>query len=215
MPLTITCPSCGPVFPNVPESFVGKSIRCKKCTNTFAVQAAPKMVPAGAVAKVSELPMAKLLPDEPLPELKAELLDAPAAPADTRVLDEADEIDDRDDDEDNNRPVRRREPAPNKNNPIGLAVKGLIVVVLLGVIGGAGYVIFEYVNKKEEFAGAPTQPGDTFTNFPKQGGAWVPPPQNDPNNKVQLPTPKPKPKPEPKAENPFNPFNPNPTPKPD
>jgi S1-C subfamily serine protease len=198
MPLTITCPSCGAVFPNVPESFVGKSIRCKKCTKTFAVQ----------VATVSEPPLARLLPDEPLPSLKAELLDPPAAPADVRVLDDDDEIDDRDEHED--RPVRRREPAPKKSNPMGLVVKALIVVVLLGVIGGAGFVIFQYVNKKDEYAGAPTQPGDTFTNFPKQGGAWVPPAPNDPTNKAQNPNPAPKV--DPKAD---NTLVPKPTPKPD
>ena len=206
MPLTITCPSCGAVFPNVPESFVGKSIRCKKCTNTFAVQ----------VATVSEPTVAKLLPDAPLPKLKAELLDPPAAPADVRVLDDADEIEDRDDDEEDDRPMQRREPGPKKSNPMGLVVKALIVVVLLGVIGGAGFVIYDFMNKKDDTATAPTgnntQP-DNFTNFPNQGGAWVPPPRNDPNNKATNPNPAPKV--EPKADNPFNPFNPSPKPKSD
>lgn len=203
MPLTITCTSCGTVFKNVPESLIGKSIRCKSCATTLPVQGTATTPMMAKIVPV-EPPLARLLPDEPLPEIKAELLDPPAAPADTRVLDEADEEEEEEDADD--RPIRRREPAPKKQSPVVLVVSGIAVLFLLGVIGGATLFIMDYFKKKDDVADLPNTPNnnsdpDKFSNFPKPGGPWTPPPYKASNT----PEPTPKQKPETNDENPFNP----------
>jgi predicted Zn finger-like uncharacterized protein len=96
MPLRFNCPGCGSVY-NFPDEFLGRRVRCKKCSEIFTV---PKPEPP------SDEPM------DVLPVEEAEDVSAPAATA-------ADDLQTRPDPAD--RPRHRPAPPPRRTRPAPVA----------------------------------------------------------------------------------------------
>ena len=120
MPATVTCPSCG-VTLKVPDSFLGKKVRCASCSAVFEAKA-----PAPLPAAVDEIAVEENIRDTataPLPE-------APLDEPDQR--DDYDDRDYRDGRESRRRRRRRRDVEPHR----GGLVMGLgIGSAVMGVVG--------------------------------------------------------------------------------
>jgi predicted Zn finger-like uncharacterized protein len=93
MPVTVTCPECGTSL-RVPDTSLGKRVRCSKCKATFAAEAPPE--DAGVQDAAPERPVP---PEEPASVRKRP----------RRRDDDDDEDEDDADDEDYERRFRRRD----------------------------------------------------------------------------------------------------------
>ena len=136
MSLTITCPGCESVY-TVGEVLIGKTIRCKKCSEMIPVKAAaaPKATPAVAKAAAKPVAKATVVPTKRVVEVDDEDDDIPLAKSKpTRRREEAD-------DEEDDTPRRRRgaKDEPAKKSPLLLILGGLGALLLVG--GGAAYFL--------------------------------------------------------------------------
>ncbi len=136
MSLSITCPGCDSIY-TVGEVLIGKTIRCKKCSEMIPVKATVASKSAPAVAKAVAKPVSK----------------AAVVPA-KRVI-EVDDDDDEDvplakskpsrrreeDDDEDDTPRRRRgaKQETAKKSPLLLIIGGLVALLLVG--GGAAYFL--------------------------------------------------------------------------
>src|SRR5262245_57638309 len=127
MPIATQCPDCGEKY-NLADRQAGKKVRCKKCQNTFTVEA-----PAGDRQEPSRPPA----PPDSLQTSRG----ATANPADFDVprsesRDRGRDRDDYDDYDDRARPRRREEGGSNKLliwgicSFLGLAVIGVVIFVI-------------------------------------------------------------------------------------
>lgn len=134
MSLTLTCPGCESVY-TVGEVLIGKTIRCKKCSEMIPVKAAAVPKAATVVAKATAKPVSK----------------ATAIPAKRVVAVDDDEDDiplakskpsrrrEEDDEEDSPRRRRGAKEEPAKKSPLLLILGGLGALLLVG--GGAAYFL--------------------------------------------------------------------------
>lgn len=192
MSLPVSCPGCQAVYP-VPESLIGKTIRCKKCGEMMPVKA-PAQPVAADIIEDDDPPPAK-------PTRRREEADAPKAKATRRPRVEDDDEDDEpkplskrrpaaavadtdeEDEDDDDRPTRK---AGGKSK-LPLIVGGSVAALLL--VGGIVAAVM--------FGG-----GDKPDDKPLASNttpAVVPGPSTVPNTN---PDPKPEPKPEPKPDKP-------------
>ena len=122
MSLTLTCPGCESVY-TVGEVLIGKTIRCKKCSEMIPVKAAAAPKAATVVAKATAKPVSKAtaVPAKRVVEVDDEDEDIPLAKSKpTRRREEAD-------DEEDDTPRRRRgaKDEPAKKSPLLLILGGL------------------------------------------------------------------------------------------
>ena len=136
MSLTLTCPGCESVY-TVGEVLIGKTIRCKKCSEMIPVKAAAAPKAATVVAKATAKPVSKAtaVPAKRVVEVDDEDDDIPLAKSKPTRRREED-----DDEEDDS--LRRRRGAkdePAKKSPLLLILGGLGALLLVG--GGAAYFL--------------------------------------------------------------------------
>lgn len=128
MPVTVACPSCN-VKLNIPDSFLGKKVRCATCSTVFEARAvgAPPAEPASEAIRPSQEP----LPEAPLEEVPA------GEPRRRRDRDDRDDFDHDDhDDRDSRRSRRRRRDLePHRG---GLLMGLGIASIALGALGLTG-----------------------------------------------------------------------------
>ena len=171
MPIAMTCPGCETDV-SLPDTLAGKTIRCKKCGETFPVTAkvAAKSKPVVVVDEDDDED------DDDTPKAK------PAKRLPAKALARKDEDDEDDDEED----------APKSRK--GLLIGGSVLGVLLLVGGGiAGYSLLSGGSSKDatQAAVTPTRPLVPETTTPT-------PTTKVPETKVDVPatTKAPEPKPE-------------------
>lgn len=149
MPSRIYCPACNTAFAFSP-ALSGKTVRCKQCSNTFAVDAAPTDAPPPAT---SSAPRQQPLVPPPLPP-KAKVV---ASRRPTR----------RDDFEEDERPRPRRRPAaaPERSSGAG-ALIGLIALFVVGFLilaVGIGYLLWPRSPATQTVAQGPAPASDPMT----------------------------------------------------
>jgi predicted Zn finger-like uncharacterized protein len=168
MPIEVTCPHCLSIY-NLRDEMGGKTVRCKKCENTFMARAGGKAKPAAA--------------DEGPPPRQG-VQATRGAPARSR----------RDPDDEDDRPRRRRRdddeddaplPPPRKKGSVlpwvlgGIGAGLLVILVLCGglaywFVHAAGNAINDAVAAADAQA-AQDMGGQPGVNMPQNLG---PPPQN-------------------------------------
>ena len=143
MSILVVCSSCSARL-NAPDSAAGKKVKCPKCQAALVV---PTPLPAEPAFEVVEEE-----PEKPAvrPKVKTDVFvedDEDEAPRKKRRV----EIDDDEDDDDDDRPrkKKRKEPAAGNAMMVRNIVGGVVLLVLLGV---AGWVFYDKLGKKEETA---------------------------------------------------------------
>ncbi len=145
MSLSITCPGCDSIY-TVGEVLIGKTIRCKKCSEMIPVKAAVAPKAAPAVAKAAAKPVAKatVVPAKRVVEVDDDEDDVPLAKSKpSRRRDE-------DDEEDDNPRRRRGAKQETKKSPLLLILGGVGALLLAG--GAAAYFLIGDDKKPNDIA---------------------------------------------------------------
>jgi hypothetical protein len=202
MSISVLCPNCGAKL-NAPDSTAGKKVKCPKCQTAM-------LVPEALLEADYEVV------DDPQPPKK------PAVKAKVKADVELDEDDDRprkkrrqDDDEDDDQPRKKKRRKQDDDEPGFFTprniVGGVLLLILLGV---AGYVFYDrYGKKKDDTAsnpspsnpnpqpgpggpgpirpgpGGPIRPGPGGPIRPGPGGTVHPAPKLDPDQPQTLASP--------------------------
>jgi hypothetical protein len=143
MAVFVACPQCG-VKLNVPETLLGKKVRCAKCSTVIETKQ-PEPVPAAPPAALAPPPLEAANAPEPEPELPEAELDDGAGYAlreerrERRRSRWGDDDDDYDDDRDERRPRRRRrmrrDLVPHRGAMVlTLGILSIVATVLCSVV---------------------------------------------------------------------------------
>ncbi len=164
MPFQITCPNCSRTF-ELPETLLGKKVRCKSCEQVFLIGQPEEPAPAVASASVRAPAAEFIQPSQPVSR---------AAPV---VLMPADEP---------RAPRVRRKPAKTGIPPLVWIAGGFAVAMFfLVILGAIGYLVFLRGSAKESF----TKTVGTISSEQKQDSAQQPRdnPPADPNPNLPPP----------------------------
>jgi predicted Zn finger-like uncharacterized protein len=134
MPEQVRCPSCSAAL-RVPDSLLGRNVKCPKCQTTF-------------IAEGEEIAHPKGIVQEPTPAVTR-----PRLPADDEDLppedEERDEREERDELEDEDRPRRGRRRRRYRSSNAEAMVSGpaiaMMVASILGIITNLGYLTFRLI----------------------------------------------------------------------
>jgi len=147
MSLSITCPGCDSIY-TVGEVLIGKTIRCKKCSEMIPVKAAvaPKATPAVAKAVAKPVSKATAASAKRVVEVDDDEEDVPLAKS--KPSRRREEEDDEEDDTPRRRRGAKQETA--KKSPLLLILGGLGALLLVGA--GAAYFLLGGDNKPNDVA---------------------------------------------------------------
>ncbi len=130
MPEQITCPSCGATL-RVPETLLGKNVKCPKCQNTFRAQTQAAAEPEEPEERVAREP-------------------APARASSRRREPPPEDYDDEgpppEEDEDEDRPRRGRRGARAAMSAVAGPAISLMVVAGLSIVCGLVDLVFRIIN---------------------------------------------------------------------
>jgi hypothetical protein len=184
MSIPVVCPECSAKL-NAPDSAAGKKVKCPKCQTAMVV---PTPLPEEPAFEVVDEPAKKpAAAAKPVvkAKVKAEIEDDGEKPRKKRVSAEIEDDekprkkrqDESDEDEEDDRPRKKKKPAAGNSNMTRNIIGSVVLLVLLGV---AGWVFYDKFGKKDDTANTPSG-----GNPPVQpGGPNLPTPPVGPGDQV-------------------------------
>lgn len=173
MPIAVVCPSCSARL-NAPDAAAGKQVKCPKCKNAMIIP--EPMAEAADFDVVDETPLPKPPKPKPPARVKADVVVDDDEDRPRKKPKKAVQVD-----EDDDRPKKKKKKqAADNNSLIRNVVGGVVLVALLGV---AGYVFYDRYqqNKKTDDANTAAGGGEVRGGEPKivggTGGPGVQPAQ--------------------------------------